>query len=208
MVAPDPSQRIGELKPAFMNRVQCAKVMPEREVVGNVEVRLASCAGEIVMSPGILEQCRVDQAGFQRRVDGADDSLIADEQVSPAAWRTNAPAVFGVAHQLIWIARILDIVPQRNVVPGCSLVIESDETIIVMLGSQNAEILGGYAEVRLCLIDGGKIVQEIGGQDRSFLAPLAFVVGEDEGPVPLDRSANGAAELILLQAISLRRGLQ
>ncbi len=50
MLALDPSHRIGELEATLVYGIEGAKVMPEREVVRNVEIRLPSNTREVVMT--------------------------------------------------------------------------------------------------------------------------------------------------------------
>src|SRR6185436_9129877 len=48
MIALDPSQRVRDLESALANGVECAEVVAERQVIGDVQVWLARRTGKIV----------------------------------------------------------------------------------------------------------------------------------------------------------------
>src|SRR5262245_5543651 len=114
MIALDPTQSVRDLETALVNRVEYAEVVAEGEVVGYVQVGLSRRTGKIVAPPGPLNQKRVDHRGLQRRIQRADQRLIIDEKIAPAARRADAAAVYRVTDQLIRVASVLDVVTGRE----------------------------------------------------------------------------------------------
>ena len=117
VIAFDPPHGVRQLEAAFVDGVEDAEVVPERQVVRNVQIRLACRAWKVVLPPGELHQERVDELVRERRIQRRDHGLVRDEQIPPAARRANAAAILRVAHQLIQGIRAQNVVPNREEVP-------------------------------------------------------------------------------------------
>ena len=85
--------------------------MPEQQLVGNVQIRLASHSREGVVPARILAEHRVYEITADLRSDGAGQGLVAHEHVVSAAGSADAAAVQCRAHELVQIAPILDVIP-------------------------------------------------------------------------------------------------
>src|SRR5262249_55901502 len=138
----------------------------------------------------------------------ADQRLIIDEEIAPAARRTNAAAVFSVTDQLIRVARVLDVVSRREAIVLRQLMIESGEAVVVILDLQNAQVFVRDAEPELGPPNGRQVIQKARRINGSLGASLAFVIQEDESLVFSDRAPKRAAELILPQRLRRPLGLQ
>src|SRR5262249_60136339 len=132
--------------------------------------------------------------GFRREIERADQPLIMNEELAPAARRPNAAAVFSVTDQLIRVARVFDVISRREAIVLRQLMIESGEAVVVILDLQNAQILSLDAQQPLGVIDGRQVIQKARRIDWSLGAPLAFVIHEDESPVFSDRAFERGAE--------------
>src|SRR5262247_3526771 len=208
MIALDPTQSVRDLEAALVNGVGNAEVVTEREVVGNVQVGLAGRTRKLVVPPGPLNQKGVDHCVLKRRIQRADQRLIIDEKVAPAARRANAAAILSVTDQLIRVARVLDVVSRREAIVLSQLMIESGEAVVVILDFQNAQVFARDAQQILRPIDGRQIIQKTRRVDRGLGSSLAFVIQEDESPVFSDRASQRAAELILPQRLRRPLGLK
>ena len=215
----DPGQRIRKLHAAFVDGIENAEVVPEEKSIWNVEVGFSGGAGEIVMTARPLNENAVDQIRPERRSPGADQRLVAQENIVTAAGSADAAAVQRAADQLIQIASVFNRVAHGQAIAGIELVIDFDDSVVIVFRLQDIQIFRRDSQRRFGLVDqrqvrGRRAVQQ---RDRfeqrgricgSFAAALAFVVGEEEGLVLLDGTANGGAELILAQGLGLRRDLQ
>src|SRR4030095_10624637 len=163
---------------------------------------------KIIAPARVMYQPGVDQVGPQRRGQIARQGLIAEKNVMAAARRSNAADVQRIAHQLIQVARVLDVVANRQPMPVIKLMIDFDEAVVSISGLQDVEVFGSQSQVSLRSIDRGQGAHKSRRVGRRLRAPLSLVVHEEERLVPLDWAAQSRAELVLPERIRLRRGLE
>src|SRR6266480_5602699 len=175
--------------------------MAHHDLVHQVQVRLSGRARESRVTPRVLPQRGVHQAGCYLRRHNAHERLIAQEVMMPARGSRETAPIQGVADQHIKVARILDAVAEREAIVLVDLVVEFEETSVGILCRQGAFLLRSNSKQGFRLVNQIEISEQARGLDGRFPAPLPFVIHKEEGLVLLDWTAKRAAELVLPERI-------
>ena len=158
MIALDPRYRVGTLHAALVKPVVGSEIVAKLEVIENAEVRLTGHAGEVVVTPGVLKEGAVYQAGCQGRIESGKQGLIADEKISSAAGNPNAAAIERLANKFARVARVLYVIADCQAIVGVNLVINSGKAVVIVRGLQERI----EESERLRLRDVGGVTREIG----------------------------------------------
>ena len=83
---------------------------PNKQSVGDIEVRLTGNAGKVVVTASVLNEHAVNEIGADRGRDSADKRLVAQEHIVAAAGSADASTVKRAADELVQIPAIFNAV--------------------------------------------------------------------------------------------------
>src|SRR6267142_485756 len=166
-----------------------ASVYSHCEHIGEFEVRLRRNRGEIKRAPRKLHAQLVDEVRRKDRGQAARQRLVAKEIV-PEGRRQIGP--------------VIDEITNVQIVLVAETVVHSEKSIVRVAHGQDAakvpfcRQLIRYSFHSVDVVDVGQDERVI---EMRFGTALQFVVGVEKSLVFLNRSADGAAELVLTQSV-------
>ena len=202
----DPGQTVGDLYPAFIERIEGAEIVSERKSIRHIQVGLAGHRRKVVGPAGILHQKRIHHIRLQHGIQGTNQRLIPQVSVVAITGRANAAAVERIADQHVHVACVHNPVMDGKSVVGIELMVDLHEAVVVVEGLQDIQVFTGQTHRDFGSVDRAQVADQRLRIGRRLRQTLALIVGEEECLVFLNGGAERGAKLIAVILIVLGLG--